>query len=158
MGFYGYDLMGDMAFGGGMHESLFSHRTVFAMADAPVLCYKGFTMLQDGEDTKGYWAALKGGLKLAAWFGHIPWFALTLMHLMPPSPEQQRFIEFSFEAYGKRKDEVPKTRDIFYYLLGQGEDTKAAVKLKDDDLAADAMLIIAAGQLSVSLAVEIHSR
>lgn len=125
MGYFVYDVMSDLAYGGGGDM-------ILKATDGGIL--------HDLSETVG----LAGIIKVAPWIRPIA-------ELAPSAKTASQFRSFAKSMFMKRfqqfesEGNVDKS-DVFSYLLGKGQDTTASpVKLSTKELAADSALVIVAG-------------
>ncbi|KAJ6460899.1 high nitrogen upregulated cytochrome P450 monooxygenase 2 [Mycena sanguinolenta] len=116
---FAYDLMGDLAFGG------------------------GFEMLRDGRDVDGVGERIRGYTKASYLTGQLPWIVGT-MHLFPQvAREIQQFNDFGQNlAIQRMKNGAVGTMDLWYHLADEGGVEKQKPTLKTS--AADGIVAIVA--------------
>ncbi|KAJ7231273.1 cytochrome P450 [Mycena haematopus] len=114
---FAYDLMGDLAFGG------------------------GFEMLRDGRDVDGVGERIRGYMKAANLSGQLPWIVGTL-HLFPQvGREIQQFNDFGQTlAIQRMKNGAAGTMDLWYHIASDLEKEKPTLKSS----AADGIVAIVA--------------
>ncbi|CAL1706398.1 unnamed protein product [Somion occarium] len=91
IGYFTYDFMGDMAFGG------------------------WYEMLRDG-DADGRWKAMEDSLRATLFFEHIPWVTYWVQKLGIASGAVKKQRAFSLARADERYQQGSKTKDLFYYL------------------------------------------
>ncbi|EJD43305.1 cytochrome P450 [Auricularia subglabra TFB-10046 SS5] len=113
---FSFDVMGDLAFGG------------------------GFNTLLDG-DSKGFIRILAKGVRFGTITGNLPW--LTPYLALRPAPDDfQKMFRFAKQRLDWRRSQPQgERRDIFHYL--SGEDGNAAPP--EPELLADSALLLVAG-------------
>lgn len=111
--YFTFDIMGDMALGGGTD------------------------MIHEG-DSEGLWHLLKGGLRTATLIGHIPWVGMYVKNLPGVGMDLKRFRAFAMQRFLLRKDEGSGQKDLFYHLADEAgvekEPVPAPVALSDSAL------------------------
>ncbi|KAJ6460901.1 cytochrome P450 [Mycena sanguinolenta] len=123
---FAYDLMGDLAFGG------------------------GFEMLRDGRDLDGVGERIRGFTKASYLIGQLPWI-LGILHLFPQvAREIQQFNDFGQNlAIRRMKNGAVGTMDLWYHLADEGDLEKEKPTLKTS--AADGIVaVIAASDTTTS--------
>ncbi|KAJ7034119.1 cytochrome P450 [Mycena alexandri] len=91
LSFFSFDIMGDIAFGG------------------------GFELMRDG-DKDGLWRRMEGGLYFPALTQHIPWVIQFLPYFPAVGKEMQALGKFAFDQAKRRLQEGSIHNDLFYYL------------------------------------------
>ncbi|KAJ7254709.1 cytochrome P450 [Mycena haematopus] len=116
---FAYDLMGDLAFGG------------------------GFEMLRDGRDVDGVGERIRGYTKASTLTGQVPWIVSTI-HLFPQvGREIQQFNDFGQTlAIQRMKNGAVGTMDLWYHIADEGCLEKEKPNLKTS--AADGIVAIVA--------------
>ncbi|KAJ7633027.1 high nitrogen upregulated cytochrome P450 monooxygenase 2 [Roridomyces roridus] len=123
-GYFTFDVMGDMAFGG------------------------GFEMLRDGGDKEGLWALIKSGGKSLAIVSQIPWIA-PLLHKIPGATQGiKRLRGFGAACAMERIKAGAKVKDLWYHLTDEVGLEKSKPQISD--VAADGVLSIVAGSDTTS--------
>ncbi|KAJ7784202.1 cytochrome P450 [Mycena metata] len=92
LSFFSFDMMGDIAFGG------------------------GFELMRDG-DKDGLWRRMEGGLYFPALTQHIPWVIPFLPYFPAVGQEMQALGKFAFDQAKRRLQEGSIHNDLFYYLM-----------------------------------------
>ncbi|EJD01468.1 cytochrome P450 [Fomitiporia mediterranea MF3/22] len=93
MKFFTFDLMGDMAFGG------------------------GFETMRDGPEDVPIWHAIEGGVKGLGLLQHLPW-ALHLMYMLPGATKNLIVLrKHAIAAVRRRKREGSLSKDLFHHLV-----------------------------------------
>jgi cytochrome P450 len=90
-GFFTFDFMGDMAFGG------------------------GFELMRDKGDTQGVWTIIEGGLKMGITLQHVPW-ATTLLRPIFNYRRNNPIGGFVTKWANKRRTEGSLSRDLWHHL------------------------------------------
>jgi len=112
-GYLSYDVMTDMAFGGGSE------------------------MLRDG-DSQRQWAMLQSGMKIFNLVGHLPWLARFIMLIPGSTNDLDIMRKACIEKAIGRKKKGSKQKDLFYYLsddLGaEKEEIPFDIVINDGDL------------------------
>ncbi|KAK7692347.1 hypothetical protein QCA50_003972 [Cerrena zonata] len=118
IGFFTYDFMGDMAFGG------------------------WYEMLRDG-DKDGRWKAMTDSLKLTVRLEHIPWITHWMQKFGVGAQVVRKQRAFAVDRAKSRIKQGAKTKDLFYYLNNDdGADSHAPPMAQ---VVSDANLAIIAG-------------
>ncbi|KAF7310129.1 hypothetical protein MIND_00386300 [Mycena indigotica] len=127
-GFYAFDFMGDMAFGG------------------------GFDMLKEGSDKDGVFPMLQTAVKLTSVFTQIPWFTPTFNRLPGVQAIVQKAFHFAMVSGQKRIAAGPKElKDLWYHLMD--EDDLEKVKPTVNEVLADGIMAVIAGSDTVAVAL-----
>ncbi|KAK7037645.1 hypothetical protein VNI00_010864 [Paramarasmius palmivorus] len=118
MGWYTYDLMSDFVFSGGSE------------------------MLRQG-DTEGLIYDIRSGLPKAIFMSHVPWLG-RLLYRIPGGlySAQLKFRQNSYSKAMQRKEKTGEKKDLYYYLLDEGNDVKAHT---GPEVIADASAAVIAG-------------
>ncbi|KAK7427633.1 hypothetical protein QQZ08_005908 [Neonectria magnoliae] len=123
--FYGFDVMGDLAFG------------------------KSFNMLQDG--VKHYYMKLiHSNMILTTSFGRFPWAFLLLQHVPILNLTYKRFIEWLKGEVKDRMEKEPELPDILSELLVDYRSNPRPSNQQILDLYGDANLVVVAGSDTTS--------
>ncbi|GJE99306.1 cytochrome P450 [Phanerochaete sordida] len=101
IGFFTYDFMGDMVFGGWTH------------------------MVRDGADHNGLWKLIKSGLKVAFVYEHVPWLSYYAKKLPGAGSDVKQMRAMAFGQTEKRYAAGTTSRDLFYYLGNEDGAEKA---------------------------------
>lgn len=123
--FFAFDIMGDMALGG------------------------GFELMRDGGDNQGIWTILHTGLEKMAILQHMPWLSRILFQFSFGTESATRMTEFCQEQARKRADRGSVRKDLFYHLLDEGGVEK--VKPAFRHVLSDSMLALVAGSDTTSI-------
>ncbi|CAK5277250.1 unnamed protein product [Mycena citricolor] len=124
MGYFTFDFMGDMAFGG------------------------GFEMLRDGGDREGLWKIIEDGSRLAAYLSPIPWILPTL-RLFPALVQNITTLrKFGVTSAAKRIKAGSAVKDLWYHLTDEAEVEKTRPTIPE--VVADGVLSIVAGSDTTS--------
>ncbi|KAL4247923.1 Cytochrome P450 superfamily protein [Abortiporus biennis] len=119
IGFFTFDFMGDMAFGG------------------------GFTMLEDGGDRAGLWEVLERFAIMVAVVCHIPWASQTLQMLPAVSRDIKTLRKVGIESATNRIKSGSTSKDLWYHLSDEAGLEKVKPPMKN--VIADGALAIIAG-------------
>ncbi|KAJ7167773.1 cytochrome P450 [Mycena filopes] len=92
LSFFSFDIMGDIAFGG------------------------GFELMRDG-DKDGLWRTLEDGLYFPAMTQQIPWVVSFLPYFPTVGKEMRTLGSFAFNQARRRLNEGSIHNDLFYYLM-----------------------------------------
>nr|BAL05147.1 cytochrome P450 [Phanerodontia chrysosporium] len=115
IGFFTYDFMGDMVFGGWTH------------------------MVREGADHNGLWQLIKSGMKVSFVYEHIPWLSYYVKKLPGAGSDLKMMRAMAFGQTEKRYATATTTRDLFYYLTNEDGSEKVdppkAVVISDGALA-----------------------
>jgi hypothetical protein len=145
---FSFDFMGDLAFGG------------------------GFELTKNG-DTEGYFKLLEGANLGASTLGQATEIGLSILPLTfssteflsplvaplifalpnPGAAKVQKYVDFCNERIQMRQRNGPtnNNKDVFYYLLGEGEESQKQHTQSDRaELTAESMLVVAAVCLNYS--------
>ncbi|PIL29990.1 cytochrome P450 [Ganoderma sinense ZZ0214-1] len=124
---FSYDLMSDMAFGGG-------------------------TNLLEGKDDDGFWPGLKKTATTATFFGHVPWFGILLGRIPWVFLGNKAFLATCRNNAARRLARGTQTPDLFHYL--SHEDIQGAGKNEPrpsmDQIVNDGILTMVAGSDTTS--------
>ncbi|KAJ7055928.1 cytochrome P450, partial [Mycena amicta] len=127
-GYFTFDFMGDMAFGG------------------------GFEMLRDGSDRDGIFSVIKIGVKATAVMGQIPWITPTMDVIPGANGIVQRLRRFAQDSAKNRMASGPKDRkDLWYHLMD--EEGHEKVQPTVPEVVVDGVLAIVAGSDTSSMAL-----
>ncbi|KAI1789656.1 high nitrogen upregulated cytochrome P450 monooxygenase 2 [Ganoderma leucocontextum] len=118
VGSFTYDLMNDMAFGGGSEQ------------------------MRDG-DQDSVWALMEQGLAASQVMGHCPWLGIYMGYVPFAARLMKRLLDFGEERAMERIKNGSLARDLFYYLNNEDGMEKAAPPLAT--VAIDGALAIVAG-------------
>ncbi|KAH8118549.1 cytochrome P450 [Phellopilus nigrolimitatus] len=119
MGYFTFDFMGDMAFGG------------------------GFETMRDGVENVGLWHALESGIITLSLIQHIPWVLHVLFKIPGSTKNIIRLRQLCAEAVIKRKKDGSSSRDLFHHLIDEEGIEKEAPT--DAQIMSDGLLAIVAG-------------
>ncbi|KAF7330930.1 Cytochrome P450 [Mycena venus] len=89
--FFSFDVMGDMAFGG------------------------GFELLRDEADRTNIWPIIEHFAVMASIYSHVPWAARTLQLI--PLPSRDRLRKFGSDNALRRLRSTSTTKDLWYHLV-----------------------------------------
>ncbi|KAJ7157762.1 cytochrome P450 [Mycena filopes] len=92
LSFFSFDIMGDIAFGG------------------------GFELMRDG-DKDGLWRTMEDGLYFPALTQQIPWVVSFLPYFPKVGKEMRALGEFAFDQAKRRVQDGSIHNDLFYYLM-----------------------------------------
>ncbi|GJE99305.1 cytochrome P450 [Phanerochaete sordida] len=113
IGFFTYDFMGDLVFGGWTN------------------------MVREGADTSGLWKVMKSGLKLEFVYDHIPWLSYYTRSI--PGIGKMQLGRMAAAQTMKRLAQPAEKKDLFYYLSNEDgsekEDPPKYVVASDGGLA-----------------------
>ncbi|PAV19188.1 cytochrome P450 [Pyrrhoderma noxium] len=123
--YFAFDIMGDMALGG------------------------GFELMRDGGDNEGIWTILHTGLEKMAILQHMPWLSRILFQFSFGTESATRMTEFCQEQARKRATRGSTRKDLFYHLLDEGGVEK--VKPPFRYVMSDSMLALVAGSDTTSI-------
>ncbi|KAL0954501.1 hypothetical protein HGRIS_003468 [Hohenbuehelia grisea] len=118
MGYFAYDFMSDMAFGGGSE------------------------MMRDGDEG-GFWHLLDDVVPFLTVLGHLPWLTKMVTYVPVGAAGRQRFRALAIGCAKKRISEGSMSKDIFYYL--NNEDGHDAAPRSFAEVLSDGGLAIIAG-------------
>ncbi|KAJ7633021.1 cytochrome P450 [Roridomyces roridus] len=125
--YFTFDVMGDMAFGG------------------------GFEMLRDGGDKEGLWTLIEASIKTSAVISQTPW-AISVVHLIPGATRSLKTIrKFGAICAANRVKAGSKVKDLWYHLMDEAEMEKE--KPAFSEVVADGTLSILAGSDTTSSAL-----
>jgi cytochrome P450 len=125
--FFGFDFMGDMAFG------------------------TDFGMLRSGSDSQAVWHSIEQGTARASVIGHMPW-AFRLLRLIPAStPARDRLFGLAQQWVGHRIKQGATSKDLFYHLIDEGEVEK--IKPPLPVVFSDGLLAVVAGSDTTATAI-----
>ncbi|KAK7038129.1 cytochrome P450 [Favolaschia claudopus] len=127
IGYFTFDVMGDMAFGG------------------------GFEMMRDGGDRDGLWTLLNNGAKNLAVISHVPWLAPTLSHLPSMAKSITKLRSFGATCAANRIKNGSRVKDLWYHLTDEAGLEKQ--KPTFQEVVADGVLSIVAGSDTTSTAI-----
>ncbi|KAJ7681743.1 cytochrome P450 [Mycena rosella] len=125
--YFTFDVMGDMAFGG------------------------GFEMLRDGGDKEGLWTIIEKGAKSIAVVSHIPWLAPTLNKIPMAARGIQKLRKFGTTSATNRIKAGSQVKDLWYHLTDEAGMEKE--KPTFAEVVADGALSIIAGSDTTSTAL-----
>ncbi|KAL0566743.1 hypothetical protein V5O48_015261 [Marasmius crinis-equi] len=120
LNFLSFDIMSEMAFGGGELE-----------------------MLKNGADTRGIFGVLRRGLIANEIISHMPWFSYIAGFLPVVSKQRNEMLVFAVEWCTRRMQNGAEMKDLWYHLTDEPGYEK--VKPATDVVASDALLAIIAG-------------
>ncbi|KAK7424018.1 hypothetical protein QQX98_000628 [Neonectria punicea] len=123
--FYGFDVMGDLAFG------------------------RSFDMLQGGIQHY-YMKLMHSNMILTTSFGRYPWAFLLVQHVPILNLTYKRFIEWLKEEVNDRMEEEPELPDILSELLVDYRSNPRPSNQQTLDLYGDANLVVVAGSDTTS--------
>ncbi|KAF7322347.1 hypothetical protein HMN09_00012400 [Mycena chlorophos] len=127
-GYFAFDFMGDMAFGG------------------------GFEMIRDGGDKQGYWTLLRRSNLIIAALSHIPWLSPTIYRLPFVTESSKKLRAFGSQIAANRIRDGPKlTKDLWYHLMDEDGHEKERPSMKN--VVAEGILAIVAGSDTTSVAL-----
>nr|AAX81444.1 high nitrogen upregulated cytochrome P450 monooxygenase 2 [Phanerodontia chrysosporium] len=119
IGYFTYDFMGDMVYGGWTE------------------------MLRDGKDEDGLWDVVHRGLDVSAVYGEVPWVSYYASMLPNVGKDLKRMRKMAFDRAKQRYDSGSKARDLFYYL--SNEDGAEKVTPPRPIVVSDGVLALIAG-------------
>ncbi|KLO15623.1 high nitrogen upregulated cytochrome P450 monooxygenase 2 [Schizopora paradoxa] len=93
-GYFSFDFMGDMAFGG------------------------GFELMNDA-DKEGIWKRMEARVKNLAPLMHIPWATRLLLKFPSITGSVSKFREFTIACARRRKEMGSSTKDLYYHLTNE---------------------------------------
>ncbi|KLO09308.1 high nitrogen upregulated cytochrome P450 monooxygenase 2 [Schizopora paradoxa] len=93
-GYFAFDFMGDMAFGG------------------------GFELMRDG-DKDGLWHLLEARVRNLAPLIHIPWATRLLLKIPSITGSVKKFRDFTVTCARRRKESGSSTKDLYYHLTNE---------------------------------------
>ncbi|KAJ7137813.1 cytochrome P450 [Mycena epipterygia] len=125
--YFTFDVMGDMAFGG------------------------GFEMLRDGGDTDGLWTIVEKGAKSIAVVSHIPWLVPTLHKIPMATRGIKELRKFGATCATNRIKSGSQVKDLWYHLTDEAGLEKE--KPTFAEVVADGVLSIIAGSDTTSIAL-----
>ncbi|RDX41710.1 high nitrogen upregulated cytochrome P450 monooxygenase 2 [Lentinus brumalis] len=121
-----YDVMSDMAFGGGSE------------------------LLRDG-DRNNVWSVIDDGMRVASFLGHIPWLSVYLGHIPGAAGPLNKLLASGWDFAGKRIARGSHTRDLFHYLNNEDLPDKEPPPVRQ--LIDDGILAVVAGSDTTSVAL-----
>jgi len=124
--YYKFDLMGDLAFGG------------------------GFEMMKAGGDQDGLWNILLDSLQTSAPFPHIPWIGRFLT-ILPLGENVMRFRRFSEERVDIRLRNGSTTHDLFHHFSEEDRSDRKPPSLKQLTLDSEAATVAASDTTSSTI-------
>ncbi|KAI0749187.1 high nitrogen upregulated cytochrome P450 monooxygenase 2 [Daedaleopsis nitida] len=124
--YWSYDLMCDMAFGGGTE------------------------LLRDGDE-KNVWGIIEEGVIPATFLGYLPWLGLLLAHIPAAVKPLNEFIQLGQRFTTQRLERGSTKHDLFHYL--HNEDLHGKSPPPERQLVDDGILAIVAGADTVSSAL-----
>ncbi|CAK5265219.1 unnamed protein product [Mycena citricolor] len=127
LGYFTFDFMGDMAFGG------------------------GFEMLQDGGDKNGLWEVIENGAWSLAFLSHIPWLSHSVMLLPGVQGGLMKLRRFGVASATNRVNAGSRVKDLWYHLTDEAELEKERPSFRE--VVADGVLSIIAGSDTTSTAL-----
>ncbi|KAF8150653.1 cytochrome P450 [Crassisporium funariophilum] len=124
--FFAYDVMNDLAFGGGSE------------------------MMRDG-DVNGLWRLLEAGQKNAVFMSHVPWLGALFLTLPNLAKDLKAFRAHAKKCAIRRKQQGSAHKDIFHHLMD--EDDVATHPPSVVEIVSDGGLAIIAGSDTTSSAL-----
>ncbi|KAJ7481150.1 cytochrome P450 [Mycena galericulata] len=125
--YFTFDVMGDMAFGG------------------------GFEMLRDGRDKEGFCTIIEDGARSIAVVSHIPWIVPTLHNIPGATRGIKELRKFGAACATNRIKTGSKVKDLWYHLTDEAGMEKE--KPTFGEVVADGVLSIVAGSDTTSSAL-----
>ncbi|EAU85431.2 high nitrogen upregulated cytochrome P450 monooxygenase 2 [Coprinopsis cinerea okayama7 len=126
IGFWSYDVMNDLAFGGGTE------------------------MIRDG-DVDGLWHLLEAGQRNSIILGHLPWLGSLFLRLPYFASDLKAFRAHAKKCALQRKHKPSPYKDLFYYLIDEDDANKHPPSVVE--VINDGGLAIIAGSDTTSSAV-----
>nr|VWO97610.1 Exopolygalacturonase (ExoPG) (EC (Galacturan 1,4-alpha-galacturonidase) (Poly(1,4-alpha-D-galacturonide)galacturonohydrolase) [Ganoderma boninense] len=125
-GYFTYDFMSDMAFGGGTGDML------------------------SGKGDTSFWTGLERSARNATFFGHVPWFGVMLGRVPFLMSGSKDFLGKCKDSAARRLQRGSVTRDLFHYL--NHEDVQDAKRPRPpfQQLVSDGILAMVAGSDTVA--------
>ncbi|KAH9477825.1 Cytochrome P450 monooxygenase orf5 [Psilocybe cubensis] len=124
--YFAYDIMSDLAFGGG--SDLLGH-----------------------GDATGLWHMMEAGQQNAIFMSRVPWLGILFFRLPFVAGEIKAFRVYARERAGIRKKEGSRYKDIFHHLVD--EDGVGSERLTTAEVTSDGGLAIIAGSDTTSSAL-----
>ncbi|TFL00037.1 cytochrome P450 [Pterulicium gracile] len=118
-GYYAFDFMGDMCFGG------------------------GYEMLHDAADTSDHWGVLERFITTAGVISHVPWASQTIQKIPFLKKDLVKMRSYAVQVASKRYADGSRTKDLWYHLSDEAGHEKAKPAFRD--VIADGALAIVAG-------------
>ncbi|GJE89584.1 cytochrome P450 [Phanerochaete sordida] len=125
IGFFAYDFMGDMVYGGWTE------------------------MLRDGKDENGLWDVIHRGMSVSAVYGEIPWISYYAAMSPRLGKDLKSMRQMAFSRAAQRYDSGSTAKDLFYYL--SNEDGTEEVNPPRPIVVSDGVLALIAGSDSTSI-------
>ncbi|KAJ3551693.1 hypothetical protein NM688_g4557 [Phlebia brevispora] len=127
MSYFGFDFMGQMAFG------------------------RDFGMMKSESDVDGLWHLMETAILISATIAHVPW-TIPFLTLIPGSDRGlKKMQQFGRDCVAERMKSGSQVKDIFYYLTG--EDDAMNTKPSAESVASDGMLAVIAGSDTTATAM-----
>ncbi|CAK5277510.1 unnamed protein product [Mycena citricolor] len=127
LGYFTFDFMGDMAFGG------------------------GFEMMRDRGDTNGLWKIIEDGTRVSALLAPIPWIVPTVRMLPGLAKNMNTLSQFGVDSAANRIQAGSLVKDLWYHLTDEAEVEKQRPSIPE--VVADGVLSIIAGSDTTSTAL-----
>ncbi|KAJ7080336.1 high nitrogen upregulated cytochrome P450 monooxygenase 2 [Mycena belliarum] len=127
LGYFTFDVMGDMAFGG------------------------GFEMVRDGRDKEGAWTLIEQGAKNISVMSQIPWIVPTLQKIPILTRGIRKLRKFGAACAANRIKSGSQVKDLWYHLTDEAGQEK--VKPAYKEVVADGVLSVIAGSDTTSTAL-----
>ncbi|PPQ88066.1 hypothetical protein CVT25_013674 [Psilocybe cyanescens] len=125
--FFGYDIMSDLAFGGGSE------------------------MMKAQKDSQGLWHMIEAGQKSATFMSHVPWLGSLLFRLPIGISQLKAFRTYATRRAALRRTGGSSHKDIFHHLMD--EDGVATERPTIAEIVSDGGLAIIAGSDTTSSAL-----
>ncbi|KAJ7633024.1 high nitrogen upregulated cytochrome P450 monooxygenase 2 [Roridomyces roridus] len=126
-GYFAFDFMGDMAFGG------------------------GFDMMRDGGDKKGLWELIANGARNIVIVSQTPWLSSLIIKLPAASRGYTRLRGFGATCAANRIKRGSETKDLWYHLTDEAGIEKT--KPTHADVVSDGVLSVVAGSDTTAVAL-----
>ncbi|KAI1782296.1 cytochrome P450 [Ganoderma leucocontextum] len=125
-GYFTYDFMSDMAFGGGTSEML------------------------SGKGDTSFWDGLEKSARNATFFGHVPWFGVLLGRIPFVMTGSKDFLGKCKDSAARRLQRGSVTRDLFHYLNYEDVQDVKHPRPPFQQLVSDGILAMVAGSDTVA--------
>ncbi|CAK5277509.1 unnamed protein product [Mycena citricolor] len=127
LGYFTFDFMGDMAFGG------------------------GFEMMRDRGDKDGLWKMIEEGTHITALLSPIPWVSPTMQLIPGLAKNIKALVQFGATSAANRIKAGSLVKDLWYHLTDEAEVEKQRPSIPE--VVADGLLSIIAGSDTTSTAL-----
>ncbi|KAK7019301.1 cytochrome P450 [Favolaschia claudopus] len=127
VGYFTFDVMGDMAFGG------------------------GFELVRDAGDKEGFWTLIEDGMKTLSLLSHVPWSAPTLKRLPKGAEPFLKLKGFGEACARNRLERGSSVKDLWYHLMDEAGIEREKPSLSQ--VASDGVLTVVAGSDTTSTAI-----